>query len=92
MVVRVRPARVSFQHRGRTSERQSEGQRHANQGSERGRFGVEIEVANYWELTLVDRGFLEADQVRRQKIQGVVVTEFAKDYQTRSWKPIPLPK
>jgi hypothetical protein len=24
--------------------------------------------------------------------QGVVVTEFAKDYQTRSWKPIALPE
>ncbi len=24
--------------------------------------------------------------------QGVVITEFARDYQTRTWKPIALPK
>jgi predicted aspartyl protease len=37
-----------------------------------GRFSVEIEVANYGDLTLVDRGMLPADQVRRETIQGVV--------------------
>ena len=36
------------------------------------RFSVEIEVANYGDLTLVARGLLPADQVRRETIQGVV--------------------
>ncbi len=36
------------------------------------RFSVEIEVANYGDFTLVDRGLLPADQVRRERIQGVV--------------------
>jgi len=37
-----------------------------------GRFSVEVEVANYGDLTLVDRGLLPADQVRREIIRGVV--------------------
>src|SRR5271155_703476 len=37
-----------------------------------GRFSVEIEIANYGDLTLADRGLLPADQVRREMIQGVV--------------------
>jgi predicted aspartyl protease len=37
-----------------------------------GRFSVEIEVANYGDLTLVDRGMLPAEKVRRETIRGVV--------------------
>jgi predicted aspartyl protease len=37
-----------------------------------GRFTVDIEVANYGDLTLVQRGLLPADQVRRETIEGVV--------------------
>jgi len=37
-----------------------------------GRFSVEIEVANYGDLTLMHRGLLPPDQVRRETIQGVV--------------------
>jgi predicted aspartyl protease len=37
-----------------------------------GRFSVEIEVANYGDLALAERGLLPADQVRREVIQGVV--------------------
>jgi predicted aspartyl protease len=37
-----------------------------------GRFSVELEVANYGDLTLMHRGLLPADQVRRETIQGVV--------------------
>ncbi len=37
-----------------------------------GRFSVEIEVANYEDLTLVQRGLLPPDQVRRETIQGIV--------------------
>ncbi len=37
-----------------------------------GRIIVEIEVANYGDLTLAERGLLRADQVRREVIQGVV--------------------
>jgi predicted aspartyl protease len=36
------------------------------------RFSVEIEVANYGDMTLAERGLLPADQVRRETIQGVV--------------------
>ena len=37
-----------------------------------GRISVEIEVANYGDLTLVERGLLPADQVRRQMIRAIV--------------------
>ncbi len=37
-----------------------------------GRFSVELEVANYGDLTLAQRGLLPPDQVRRETIQGVV--------------------
>jgi hypothetical protein len=37
-----------------------------------GRCSVEFEVVNYGDPTLVDRGLLQADQDRRQTIQGVV--------------------
>jgi len=37
-----------------------------------GRFSVELEVANYGDLTLVQRGLLAPDRVRRETIQGVV--------------------
>ncbi len=37
-----------------------------------GRFSVEIEVANYGDLTLMHRGLLPPDQVRRETIQSVV--------------------
>jgi predicted aspartyl protease len=37
-----------------------------------GRFSVELEVANYGDLSLMQRGVLPPDQVRRETIQGVV--------------------
>jgi predicted aspartyl protease len=37
-----------------------------------GRISVEIEVANYGDLTLANRGMLPPDQVRRETVQGVV--------------------
>jgi predicted aspartyl protease len=37
-----------------------------------GRFSVELEVANYGDLTLMNRGLLPPDQVRRETIQGLV--------------------
>jgi len=37
-----------------------------------GRISVEIEVANYGDLTLMQRGLLPPDQVRREMVQGVV--------------------
>ncbi len=37
-----------------------------------GRVSVEFEVANYGDVTLVERGLLPADQVRREIIHGVV--------------------
>ena len=37
-----------------------------------GRFSVELEVANYGDLALAQRGLLPPDQVRRETIQGVV--------------------
>jgi predicted aspartyl protease len=37
-----------------------------------GRFSVEFEVANYGDLTLMRRGMLPHDQVRRETIRGVV--------------------
>jgi predicted aspartyl protease len=37
-----------------------------------GRFSVEIEVANYGDMTLLERGLLPADQVRRETMQGIV--------------------
>jgi predicted aspartyl protease len=37
-----------------------------------GRFSVEFEVANYGDLTLMQRGLLPPDQVRRETIQGIV--------------------
>jgi predicted aspartyl protease len=37
-----------------------------------GRFSVEIEVANYGDLTLVDRGLLSPDKVRRETILALV--------------------
>ena len=37
-----------------------------------GRFSVDIEVANSGDLTLVRRGLLPPDQVRRETIQGLV--------------------
>lgn len=37
-----------------------------------GRFSVEIEVANNDDMALVRRGLLQADQVRRETIKGVV--------------------
>ena len=39
-----------------------------------GRFPIEIEVANYGDLTMTQRGLLPPDQVRREKIQGMVDT------------------
>ncbi len=36
-----------------------------------GRFSVELEVANYGDLALMQRGLLPPDQVRRETIQGV---------------------
>jgi predicted aspartyl protease len=43
-----------------------------------GRFSVEIEVANYGDLTLVDRGMLPAEKVRRETIEGLVDSGAAK--------------
>jgi predicted aspartyl protease len=43
-----------------------------------GKFSVEFEVANYGDLELARRGHLLADQVRRQRIPGVVDTGAAK--------------
>jgi predicted aspartyl protease len=37
-----------------------------------GRFSVELEVANYGDLALMQRGLLPPDQVRWETIQGVV--------------------
>jgi predicted aspartyl protease len=37
-----------------------------------GRFNVELEVANYDDMALVRRGLLQPDQVRREKVSGVV--------------------
>ncbi len=37
-----------------------------------GRISVEFEVANYGDLTLMQRGLLPPNQVRRETIQGVV--------------------
>jgi predicted aspartyl protease len=37
-----------------------------------GHVSVEFEVANYGDVTLVERGLLPADQVRREIIHGVV--------------------
>jgi predicted aspartyl protease len=37
-----------------------------------GRFSVEFEVANYRDLAKADEGMLPHDQVRRQKISGIV--------------------
>jgi predicted aspartyl protease len=37
-----------------------------------GRFSVEIEVANYGDMMLMQRGQLPPDQVRREKVQAVV--------------------
>jgi hypothetical protein len=42
------------------------------------RFSVELEVANYGDLTLRDRGLLQPDQVRRETIRGVVDSGAAK--------------
>jgi hypothetical protein len=36
------------------------------------RFSVKLEVANYGDLSLMQRGVLPPDQVRRETIQGVV--------------------
>jgi predicted aspartyl protease len=43
-----------------------------------GRFSVDIEVSNNDDLALVRRGFLRADQVRRQTVPGVVDSGAAK--------------
>jgi predicted aspartyl protease len=43
-----------------------------------GRFSVEFQVANYGDLTLVQRGLLMPDQVRRQTISGLVDSGAAK--------------
>jgi predicted aspartyl protease len=45
---------------------------HAQGDNGVGRFSVEIEVTNKEDLTLVRRGLLPLDQVRRETIQGVV--------------------
>lgn len=37
-----------------------------------GRFSVEFEVANYYDVARAEHGDLPADQVRRMKIKGVV--------------------
>jgi hypothetical protein len=37
-----------------------------------GRFSVELEVANYGDMVLAERGLLAANKVRRQMIAGVV--------------------
>ncbi len=37
-----------------------------------GRITVEVEVANYGDLTLMQRGLLPPDQVRREMVEGVV--------------------
>ena len=37
-----------------------------------GRFAVEFEVANHEDVVLAQRGLLELDKVRRQKLSGVV--------------------
>jgi clan AA aspartic protease len=39
-----------------------------------GKFSVEFEVVNYRDLVLAETGHLPVDQVRRQKISGVVDT------------------
>ena len=44
----------------------------ARGGNGLGRFSVEIEVANYGDLIRSEDGNLPADQVRREKIRGVV--------------------
>src|SRR5438270_12976720 len=38
----------------------------------RGRFSVDLELANNDDLVLADRGLLPPDQVRRQTIKGIV--------------------
>jgi predicted aspartyl protease len=43
-----------------------------------GRFSVELEVANNDDLTLARRGLLPQDQVRREKVRGVVDAGAAK--------------
>jgi predicted aspartyl protease len=43
-----------------------------------GRFSVEFEVANYGDLTMMQRGLLPPDQVRRETIQGIVDSGAAK--------------
>jgi predicted aspartyl protease len=43
-----------------------------------GKFSVEFEVANYGDLEMARRGHLPTDQVRRQRIHGVVDTGAAK--------------
>ncbi|HLJ09711.1 MAG TPA: aspartyl protease family protein [Planctomycetaceae bacterium] len=42
------------------------------------RFSVQIEVVNYGDLAMADRGLLESDQVRRTTISGVVDSGAAK--------------
>jgi len=37
-----------------------------------GRFSLEVEVGNYGDVTLMHRGLLPPDQVRRETIQGLV--------------------
>jgi len=44
----------------------------ARGGDGMGRFSVEFEVANYGDVTLMQRGMLPPDQVRRETVRGVV--------------------
>lgn len=44
----------------------------ANGADNMGRISVEIEVANYGDIILAERGLLPADQVRRQTIRALV--------------------
>ncbi len=37
-----------------------------------GRFNVEVEVVNYADLVMAERGYLDSHKVRRKTIQGVV--------------------
>ena len=43
-------------------------------GNEMGRFSVEVELANYGDVSAAHRGVLPADQVRRARVRGVVDT------------------
>jgi hypothetical protein len=43
-----------------------------------GRFSVDLEIANYQDLSLAQRGLLAADRVRRETVRGIVDSGAAK--------------